>query len=631
MTLGLCRKAWLAATLTTALAAAGCNDDASATGVVGEDAAAATDDAGHDDSNDAGAPLVTSTDTDACGACQDRPTGGSLTLAGCCLEASAACGLDVTPLAALLPESSFAGCQPRDRAGTPSDYCSAFFDQIDGTPDGAFALDTKLGTLGLGGCCTPDGGCGLSLSRVALQTSADSSAFDLGLGCFGLADLAAALGGKVAGLDQAKLDLIPFCDRATGQAPQQGVLPGLPRFLCGCGSDVAYDPEASLLPCFSYVAADVCGADEPDAAALAELPAFLCGCGEDALRAGGYPCLANLAIDACGGAVPSADTLGRVPEYVCGCGESQVSDGTCLSFVAAGTCGASRFDGTIVPGLPVYVCGCGDGERGDGTCIPNLPDTVCGGEPPAAGTIPGFAEYTCGCGASERGNGTCIPYVAEDVCGAEAVTVGTAPGVPEYVCGCGDGLRGNGGCIPNVSYDVCGAVPFTGALVPGVPVYRCGCGDGQLGNGLCIPNVPSTTCGASAASAGPIADYPEYLCGCGEGVRGDDTCLANLAVDVCGAEAITADSVPGQPVSACGCGDAVLYEAGLRCLSPVPTTVCGELAVAIDSHGTAADSSDDCVTGYPATAHGCGEGTQAGFPVTCISNVAASLAGCSAD
>jgi hypothetical protein len=552
MTLGLRRKAWLAASFTTALYAVGCSDDGSS------GKAASDTDAGDDaDAGSAGgatgdaAPLDTTSETDVCGACPNQTTGGSLTLKGCCIEESATCGLDVTPLGALVEGSGLSGCQPRDVAGVPSDYCSAFFDQIDGEADGRFALGTSLGTLKLAGCCTADGGCGLSLSSVTLDAGSDTTTFDLSLGCLGLTELSAALGESLPSVDSADLTLVPYCDGSTGQQPESGPIPGFPEFVCGCGSASAYDPAANLLPCFSYVRETVCGADAPDEATLGQVPVFLCGCGDDTLwDRSSYPCLDNVPADTCGTREVTEDDLGLVPVYVCGCGEGELSDGTCLSNVAVSTCGSAPFDGTQVIGVPAYVCGCGAGERGNGACIPNVPSEVCGTEPPTSATIEGVPEYVCGCGRGVRGTGSCIPNVDTSVCGADEVTSGGVPGVPEYVCGCGDGELGDGSCLANVPSEVCGELPFA------------------------------------------------------------------------------ADSVAGLPLTVCGCGDGVVFASGLRCLSNLPVDVCGESAAPIDDRGTPGDDSDDCIRGYSMSTFGCGEGTTAGYPASCVSNVAAGLAGC---
>jgi hypothetical protein len=102
-----------------------------------------------------------------------------------------------------------------------------------------FALDTTLGTLALGGCCTPDGGCGLSLSRVALQTDGEPSSFDLSLGCFGLAELPA-----------------PIDDRGTEAEPLDDCVTGYPSTARGCGEGT---PAGFPVTCISNVAASLVG------------------------------------------------------------------------------------------------------------------------------------------------------------------------------------------------------------------------------------------------------------------------------------------------------------------------------------------------------------------------------------
>jgi len=627
MVMVLRRRRWMAGAITWVLTAGGCGDDASPAQQPDASVTDAGTDAGGVMASPDGGSLTSSTETDGCGSCPNG-TSSVIAMSGCCLEDAGTCGLDVKPLADLLPNSDLDGCFARDRDGVASDYCGAVFDQIDGTKDSRLTLVTRTGSLVLSGCCTPDGECGLSLGAADLFVNSIPSQVDLQLGCVGLSEVALALGDTLPLPDVKDLALQPYCDANTGGTLAAGTFPGLPEFVCGCGTDRAYDADQAFFPCVSFAGSDVCGVVKADETALEAVPGFICGCGAGVTSTDGYPCLPNLTKDICGQAATSDTTLALIPEFVCGCGDVPQTNGTCLSFIPPNVCGKLAVDVEVVPGFPVYVCGCGNGEHGTGACIRNVPTEVCGKEPPEGGAIPGWPEYTCGCGEEIRGTGACIPYVSTTTCGAQAVTGGTVPALPEYTCGCGDGVRGDGSCIPNVPLEVCGSVAFTGSAVPSLPEYRCGCGDGQLGNGRCIANVPASVCGAIPVDQGPLTDYPEYFCGCGDGLIGTGKCISNVPSSVCGALAKDIGTVIGWPGTVCGCGDGQLFTSGLPCLNNVPSSVCGEDPAPIDDKATPADPSDDCVSGFPANLLGCGLGTSSNLPITCIPNVAVTLRGC---
>jgi len=615
---------------------------------------------------DSGKDSATKTDAGKCGECESVQM-MSVTLPGCCIEATGKCGLDMDALKQLDPNSPMSGCMERDRPGVASDHCTSFFDQVDGTANGKFDQTSSSGTLQMPGCCTPAGECGLSFTDAKLDMGNGGTPIDLNfrLGCIGYNDLP---GEEEDAGNSLEMDKLPFCNPKTGAAPTEGTIKGVPQFVCGCGEDVAYDDEVQALPCLSHLKKSVCGADKVDDATMKEIPVFVCGCGASTLWGGsGLPCLNNLEKTSCGTKAADSAGLADVPEYVCGCGENELGTGSCLAHVPKATCGGLAVASGTVPGAPEYACGCGDGVIAAG-CIPNVPASVCGADAFSGTAVPDVPEYACGCGDGAIAAG-CIPNIPANVCGAQEVTSGTVPGVPEYACGCGDDVLASG-CIPNVPSTVCGADAFSGTAVPGVPEYACGCGEGVVIAG-CIPNVPANVCGAQEVTSGPIgglakiacgcgddtigercipnvpanvcgaddpdaadlAAVPDFLCGCGVDVlAAGRPCMNNVATSVCGTQDVDPVNVAYLPALLCGCGADATYDpanavnAVYPCLSKQPATSCGGKTVDITA---ASGSAAACITGVKAYARGCGTDQNAGaYPPTCVPHADATLWGC---
>jgi hypothetical protein len=152
---------------------------------------------------------------DPCARCDDQ-WAFSTSLPACC--AGDGCGLDASGLAALLPaEASPRGCFPRDAAGVRSDYCRALFERVDGTVDARYTLGASSGSLGFSACCSAEGECGLSFTRVELTLAAQTDSTDLGLGCVGLGELETMLGDALYPLGKTRLDLPATCSPETGE------------------------------------------------------------------------------------------------------------------------------------------------------------------------------------------------------------------------------------------------------------------------------------------------------------------------------------------------------------------------------------------------------------------------------
>jgi hypothetical protein len=662
----ICPIGLASALAVTLFGAAACSDSKSdnnhESGDAGEDSSApgdTSDSAVTDSGKDS---AVAKTDAGACGVCEKNKM-FNVSMPACCIEKTGKCGLDTDSLKEADPSSALTGCLERDRAGKASEYCTSFFDQIDGKVNGYYDLASSSGTLQIPGCCTPAGECGLSFSdaKILLDNTGNPIDMNFHLGCIGYRELPSDRDGG----NSLEMDKLPFCNPNTGDAPTEGTLTGVPQFVCGCGESVVYNHEVQALPCLSHLKKDVCGADKVDEATMKQIPVYVCGCGANKMWDGtGLPCLNNLESTTCGTEATNSTNLAKIPEYVCGCGESERGTGTCLAHVAKTTCGALAVTSSTIAGLPEYACGCGDGVVASG-CIPNVPPAVCGAEAFTGTAVPGVPEYACGCGDGVIAAG-CIPNVPVTVCGANEVTSGTVPGLPEYACGCGDGVLASG-CIPNVPATVCGAVEFTGTAVPSVPEYACGCGDGVIRSG-CIPNVPATVCGAQEVTSGPIGGLAKIACGCGDGVIGERCipnvpaticgadnptdavlaatpdslcgcgdnvlasgrpCLNNVALSVCGTEDVDSATIAYLPASLCGCGADVTYDpanavhAVYPCLSKQPVTSCGGKPVEVTG-GTAS-----CITGVKAYAHGCGTDANAGvYPPTCVPHAGSTLWGC---
>jgi len=113
---------------------------------------------------------------------------------------------------------------------------------------------------------------------------------------------------------------------------------------------------------------------------------------------------------------------------------------------------------------------------------------------------------------------------------------------------------------------------------------------------------PAVTC---------MAGVPEYVRGCGAPTG--TSCVPNIPADVFGCKEVTTP-VPGLPPFACGCGDGVV---AAGCIPNVPATVCGAADAVVNDKGTSS-TNDDCITGAPEYARGCGLDVEATAANRCL-------------
>ena len=491
-----------------------------------------------------------------------------------------------------VPGGLYTECVEQDvEPASMSSYCGAFFDQLD-TIAGNGLVDVPSAELQISlsfpACCLPSGECG-----AYLRMPQGLSLFDLHLGCVSYKVLAAAAErASDGGVPSAETPAyLPFCNPADGAPPTTGTVPGVPKFVCGCGVDQVQ--QEGGFPCLSHLPVEVCGADEPSSEELAAVPAFLCGC-EGAVDPK-LGCLANLPSTTCGGFSLSESSaavtavLSQVPEFVCGCGEEALDSGygtLCMSNVPSQVCGTSNTvvndrgtpetDDDCLVGVPEYAHGCGD-KASDSKCLIGAEDLPGCEEVPAAAAGPVIARvpaFFCGCEGSSFTSLGCLMNVQAAACGAAPVLAGSPylASVPEYFCGCEGSENAPVGCLPNVESSVCGAAPVADGASPllaQLPEYLCGCGEQNVqGSGTadaalpCLSNVDNTFCGAVPipVSAAVSAAIVNQLCGCGDGVTTTAAlCLDNVPPSVCGAKAgCTSDDNFTSSQGSCGAGQICL-------------------------------------------------------------------------
>lgn len=513
----------------------------------------------------------------------------------CCVvdgagKATDQCGLDSVDIKRVNSTSPFSGCVPKDvPKASDSAYCGEFWDQVEmgGKVNGGLDIKSGSVTLTFDGCCLPTGECGALIDTPRGQNADDLNTH---LGCVSFTRLSTALNGADAGA-VAQPEHLPYCNSSTG-SPLKGdeTVTGKPKFVCGCG-DGKVDEGKGTFPCFNNLPTTVCGADQPKAEELAMIPEFICGC----TQASKLPCMVN---------------------------------------VAAATCGTKQIDANSVELalVPVFICG----ESATPSALPTLKGVdpaVCGKKVPSAGDLAEVPEFMCGCTANSKL--PCLRNVDANTCGGKPITTTSTTELmqlPEYICGCGADTVDPGTsvpCLSHVEQTTCGAVPVTtSAALDQLPKLLCGCGDGVVAP-RCLANVPADLCGSADATAA-LAGVPDSLCGCGENVlAGPRPCLNNLPTSSCGGLDVPTSQITYLPASLCGCGASVTYEPGTSpspCLSKTAQNECGGGTIPTsDPNNTPSDTADDCYTGLPAYARGCGVGTVA---LTCIPNGSTSTFGC---
>jgi hypothetical protein len=563
----------------------------------GKPSDAGNTDSGKTDGGDAGS---TKFPTKACGSntCEGNLINNML-VDPCCVPdetgaETSTCGFQADDIKKANPTSPFTGCVPRDvPAASASTYCGEFWDQVEmmGGDKTNGGLDIASGrvTFVFDGCCLPSGECGAQIDTPRMQNESINSH----LGCVSYGRLNAALNGADAGMSAPPAKL-PFCNPATGAPPSgTATIVGQPKFVCGCGSKV--DDGTGTFPCFNNLPTTVCGAEDPTAAQLAMIPEFLCGCPADITKAR-LPCMINVAESVCGTKQIDANSveLAKIPVFVCGEDPAKPTPLPTLKGVDPAVCGKTPAAADNLSTAPEFFCGCTANSKLP--CLRNTDPNTCGGAPidaTSTGVLKDLPEYICGCGADVVDSGTSIPcmsHVEKNVCGSTPIS--TAAGLtllPKMLCGCGDGVIAER-CIANVPANLCGGADSTAALA-GVPDSLCGCGEDVLAAGRpCLNNLPTSSCGGLDVPTSQITFVPASLCGCGASVTYDPAtsprpCLSKSAPNECGG-------------------------------GPIPTS---------DPNNTPGNAADDCYTGLPAYARGCGAGTVA---ADCIPNGSQTTFGC---
>jgi hypothetical protein len=578
----------------------------------------------------------------------------------CCTDATdagpAGCGLIADDIKKANPSSRFTGCVPKDvPQASASSYCGEFWDEVEtnGRDNGGLDIMSSGIQFVYEGCCLASGECG-----AYLRSPRDVPAIDTHLGCVSFGRLREALSAGSDGGTAPSPKNPPFCNPSNGEAASSGTVPGVPKFMCGCGKDK--QPEAGVFPpCVANLAAEVCGRDDPSAMTLSAIPEYICGCTESSK----LPCMKNVAAAVCGTKAVDASSadLSKLPEYICGCGPTTVDPGgalPCLSNVETSTCGKLQVsDEKGVERVPEFLCGCGDGVRYTNQafpCLSNVDDDLCGGADVTEANDPSLArvpQFLCGCGNDLSYDNNpqsfrCLSNVATNLCGRLDIPGGhpSLAAMPAYLCGCGNGELYDDEsfrCLSNVASSVCGAVAITSAnspLLSGLPVYLCGCGSDNPFAAICLRNVDSRWCGArdvpvDGRGTEPVADnclmgIPEYLRGCGPGTRptaDNRTCLRNVLnypgcdnteTDNRGTESTSDDCLRGVPEYAIGCGEAVLTPDENGCLPGAP-----QLRGCVDVKITPAQ--------VPEYLCGCGNGQSSQPPPAypCLTNVAVEICG----
>lgn len=645
MSLRTMERLLIASSLLLGVAATGCGDDDDPPGEggmdagrdAGSDARADTGGGGSDSGSDTGngGPSIT------CG--ENTCTGAviaNIDVQPCCVPDTDACGLDAEDIQRANSESPFTGCVPKDvPSAHDSTYCGAFFDQIE--PEGGDrtngGLDIKTGNryAVFEGCCLPTGECGadITVPRGAAEE------VNSHLGCVSFGRLRDAF--EAQGEEPAETPAnLPFCNPENGEAPTTGTVPGVAKFVCGCGEGNVYT-EGEGFPCLNNLPPAVCGSIDPTEEELAAIPEFMCGCTANSK----LPCLRNLDAATCGTKAIDANSpeLMAIPEFICGC--TADSKLPCMQNVDAAVCGGKPItdDSAELNDLPVFICGAVGGAPTSLPTMANVETAICGKKPITedSAELNDLPEFMCG--ALGNPDVTSLPKlrnVAATICGKVPVTANSPflADVPEFTCGCTGRNDPKLGCLRNVESDVCGATPIASdsPYLAAVPRFVCGCGettlDTELGR-LCMGNVETTTCGTKDATVNDrgtpespaddcLVGVPEYARGCGddEETPTGSSCLRRTP-QLFGCDNVTSGPVLRIPEYLCGCGEAKPVGAGtgdasLPCLPFVLETICGAIPITASQQ----------VAPIPNVVCGCGDGvtTQA---APCLDNVPFSVCG----
>lgn len=597
MSLRTMERLLIASSLLLGVAATGCDDDDDVPDDMGGMDGGGMTDGGTDaradakpDTGGGGGDTGPTGETISCGSntCSGAVI-ANIDIAPCCVADTNACGLDADDIKRASPSSPFTGCVPKDvPAASASTYCGAFFDQIE--PDGDHengGLDIKSGNrfAVFEGCCLDTGECG---ANITVPRGADSE-LNSHLGCVSFARLRDAFDAQGdGGAEEALPDNLPFCNPSNGEPPTEGTVPGVSKFVCGCGEGVVYDADAPGLPCLSNLPPAVCGKDEPKTEELEKIPEFICGC----TASSALPCLKNLAASTCGTKAIDADSpeLAAVPEFICGC--TADSKLPCMQNVEAEVCGGKAItaDSTELDSLPVFICG------------------AVGLTTPSA--LPTMAN------------------VEASICGKKAITADSAElaAVPQFICGQTNNPQAT--VLPtmrNVDVAICGTKVITtdSAELNSIPVFICGAVNNPDTSALPpkLRNVDTAICGKAPVAAGSpfLAGVPKFFCGCTSNNAKELGCLRNVANTVCGAAAPSAQVLGLVPEFVCGCG-ATTQDAGVLklCMSFVETTTCGTKNTVVNDRGTPSVPQDDCLEGVPEYAVGCGEEADTGSNPSCL-------------
>jgi hypothetical protein len=532
---------------------------------------------------DGGVPTV------KCGA--NTCTGAPLlttTITPCCVpddegEPTTVCGLDSDDIKKVNPTSPFTGCIPKDVPyASLSEYCGTFFDQIEPTgnhENGGLDVASPTGTFVFEGCCLPSGECG---ANITSPRGIPADIINSHLGCVSFVRLGAALGSDAGAPTP---DLLPFCVPETGEPPTTGTVPGVPKFVCGCGVGNVDDGES--LPCLNNLPAEVCGADAPTEDQLAAVPEFICGCTADSK----LPCLNNLSAATCGTKEITADSeeLEKVPVFICG----EVGG-----------------DPTRLPTLP------------------NVESTLCGKKPISADSdeLEQVPEFVCGAEGNQETRLPLLRNVDSAICGRKAITLDSEEldELPQFICGAEGAAETPLPVLRNVDTAVCGNKVMTAnsAELSQVPEFICGAINGPYTSLPTLRNIDATICGRKLMEAGSLEldEVPEFICGCdGESVP-QTMCLRRVEAALCGNKetvvddkgtvAVDDDCLAGVPEYAFGCGPT-----GVPSTSTAASAVClrhaetlfGCVDTTVDTQGTE-PTDDDCLRGVPEYLRGCGEG-----------------------
>jgi hypothetical protein len=624
MSLRTMERLLIAGSLLLGVTVVGCGDDDDPPSEAGMDAGDPPEDAGTDARTDARVDSGSDADTGGPGiTCGSNTCTGTViannTVRPCCVEETS-CGLEAEDIKKASPSSPFTGCVPKDvAAASDSEYCGAFFDQIE--PEGDHengGLDIKSGNryAVFEGCCLSTGECGANI------TVPRGAAVELNshLGCVSFARLRDAFNEQSGDEEAPVPDHLPFCNPENGEPPTMGTVPDVGKFVCGCGEGNLYVEGEGGLPCLNNLPPEVCGDADPTDEELAKIPEFICGCTANSK----LPCLRNLDAATCGTKAIDATSaeLAAIPEFICGC--TADSKLPCMLNVESTVCGGKAItaDSAELNDLPVFICGAvGLTTPSALPTMPNVEASICGKKAITADSAELDAVPQFICGRTNNPQAAVLPTMANvdvAICGKKVMTADSAEltGVPVFICGAVN--NPDTSTLPklrNVDVAICGKKVMTAdsAELNGVPVFICGAVNNPDTSTLPkLRNVDVAICGKAAVANGSpfLTAVPEFMCGCTGRIDPKLGCLPNLAASVCGGAAIASDSavLAAVPRFVCGCGPSALDTGfGRLCMGNVETTTCGTRDATVNDRGTPGSAADDCLVGVPEYARGCGD------------------------